>query len=313
MLEKLWKSIVRFYHWRKERKAERKRRYRQMTLPQRVVAWVRSLAGAFVVVVILNGLAIAAFEVPTGSMENTVMAGENLFVNKFIFGPSTPQIIPLFNIPLPYYKLPPLRDPQRGDVIVFIYPGDRDEVKAKEFMYYLKRCIAVAGDTLLIRNDSVFVNGQFMPFPPHAKFLPTPDDPSRIFPPGSGWTRSNYGPLRIPKKGDIIHLDAENFIEWEIFIRREGHQADLRMGQVFIDGKPATRYTVERDYVFGMGDNRNNSLDSRYWGFIPKENVVGTPLFVYWSWEKTDLNGNPLPLTKRFARIRWSRLGTIVH
>jgi len=126
MLEKLWKSIVRFYHWRKERKAERKRRYRLMTLPQRVVAWVRSLAGAFVVVVILNGLAIAAFEVPTGSMENTVMAGENLFVNKFIFGPSTPQIIPLFNIPLPYYKLPPLRDPQRGDVIVFIYPGDRD-------------------------------------------------------------------------------------------------------------------------------------------------------------------------------------------
>jgi signal peptidase I len=119
--------------------------------------------------------------------------------------------------------------------------------------------------------------------------------------------------LRIPKKGDIIHLDAENFIEWEIFIRREGHQADLRMGQVFIDGIPATSYTVERDYVFGIGDNRNNSLDSRYWGFIPKENVVGTPLFVYWSWEKTDLNGNPLPLTKRFARIRWSRLGTIVH
>lgn len=313
MLNKIWQQIVRLYRWRKERKAERKRRYRQMSFPQKVVAWVRSLAGAFVVVVILNGLAIAAFEVPTGSMENTVMAGENLFVNKFIFGPSTPQIIPLFNIPLPYYKLPPLRDPRRGDVIVFIYPGDRDEVKPKEFMYYLKRCVAVAGDTLQIRNDSVFVNGVFELFPRYAKFLPTPDDPSRIFPPGKGWTRSNYGPLRIPKKGDVIHLDAKNFIEWEIFIKREGHDAELRMGQVYIDGKPANTYTVERDYVFGMGDNRNNSLDSRYWGFIPKDDVVGTPLFVYWSWEKTDLNGNPLPFAKRLARIRWSRLGTVIH
>ncbi|MCS6999534.1 MAG: signal peptidase I [Bacteroidota bacterium] len=313
MIGTIRQSFIRFWQWRKRRKAERKRRYQQMTFPQKVVAWVRSLAGAFVVVVILNGLAIAAFEVPTGSMENTVLAGENLFVNKFIFGPSTPQIIPLFNIPLPYYKLPPFRDPRRGEVIVFIYPGDRDEVKPKEFMYYLKRCIAVAGDTLLIRHDSVFVNGELMPFPKHAKFLPTVDDPTRIFPPGKGWTRSDYGPIRIPKKGDIIHLDASNFLEWEIFIKREGHEAQLRMGTVYIDGKPATSYTVERDYVFGMGDNRNNSLDSRYWGFIPKDNVVGTPMFVYWSWEKTDLNGNPLPLLKRLARIRWSRIGTIVY
>jgi signal peptidase I len=79
---------------------------------------------------------------------------------------------------------------------------------------------------------------------------------------------------------------------------------------VLIDGQPATEYRVERDYLFGMGDNRDNSLDSRYWGFIPKENLVGTPLLVYWSWSPE------IPLYSIFdkiASVRWGRIGTLIR
>ncbi|MCS6809626.1 MAG: S26 family signal peptidase, partial [Bacteroidota bacterium] len=96
--------------------------------------------------------------------------------------------------------------------------------------------------------------------------------------------------------------------QWEIFIRREGHDVNLSNGTIVIDGVPSTRYTVERDYCFGMGDNRDNSLDSRYWGFIPMDDVVGTPLIVYWSWETNLPN-----ILEKFATIRLSRFGKIIR
>jgi len=136
-------------------------------------------------------------------------------------------------------------------------------------------------------------------------------DRSSTFPAGRGYTRDDYGPIRIPKQGDVIQLTAENFNEWAVFIGREGHEvnADLRT----IDGKPATSYTVKRDYVFGMGDNRDNSLDSRFWGFIPEEDVVGTPMVVYWSLPVETPDGRKLTLTQRLKNIRWSRIGTIIR
>jgi signal peptidase I len=267
-------------------------------------------------------------------MESTVLAGENLFVNKIIFGPSTPQIIPIVNIPLPYYKLPALRDPRQGDVIVFIFPGNRDQVKADDFQYYLKRCIAVSGDTLRIVNDSVYVNGVQYHLPGKAQHDPmlkhtsemSESDKYYTFPRGYGYTRSNYGPLRIPKKGDVLTLNEETISAWSVFIQREGHEVKRVDGSVFIDGKPHSSYTVERDYVFGMGDNRWNSADSRYFGFIPKDDVVGTPMFVYWSMENRHLVRSYNPATgmeemqeeemtffQRLMHIRWSRLLSIIN
>lgn len=320
--------------WYKQRRERKKNAKKPETIGEHLWSWVKTIVWALSVVTIVNGLLLASFTVPTGSMENTVLPGDYVFVNKFIYGPSTPQIIPFFNITLPYYKLPPLAGPDQGDVIVFIFPGNRDQVKADNFEYYLKRCVAVAGDTLQIVNRKVYVNGKEFTLPTHAKFRDlspeqrqqeTESTRYQTFPPGRGYTRDDWGPMRIPKEGDVIQLTRENILEWSTFIRREGHDVDV--SRMLIDGQPATSYTVERDYVFGMGDNRDNSLDSRFWGFIPKEDVVGTPMMVYWSWpvesEKNvtvqrpdglyEVHRVPTTLGEKLTGVRWSRLGTIIR
>ena len=91
---------------------------------------------------------------------------------------------------------------------------------------------------------------------------------------------------------------------------REGHT--INTATMSVDGFPAGTYTVQRDYVFGMGDNRDNSLDSRFWGFIPEHDVVGTPMVVYWSWQNR-VNNKEQSLMYKFAHIRWNRLGTIIN
>ncbi len=283
------------------------------TPKEHFVSWVKTIVGAILVVMVINGLLVASFVVPTGSMENTVATGDFVFVNRLIFAPSTPQVIPFINQPLPFLRLPGWRSPRQGDVIVFIFPGMRDEIESTEFQYYLKRCVAVAGDTLAIINTRVYVNGKEFMLPPNGKFdnIPmNPGDQYQTFPVGRGFTRDNYGPIRIPKKGDVIKLTIDNRLEWDMFIRREGHSVGLDGTQVIVDGKPSTSYTIERDYCFGMGDNRNNSLDSRYWGFVPVENIIGTPMVVYWSWD-TGLGVSDF--FQKLGTIRWSRLGTIIR
>lgn len=130
------------------------------TAKEIAVSWLKTLVSALVVVMIVNGVLFASFVVPTGSMENTVATGDFLFVNRLIFAPSTPQVILFLNEPIPFYSFPGLRDPKQGDVIVFIFPGNREQIEADRFEYYLKRCVAVAGDTLHIVNRRVYVNGQ---------------------------------------------------------------------------------------------------------------------------------------------------------
>lgn len=320
LIESLYQRMGRLGAFLLKRRHDRLNAPKPETLKEHFVAWVKTIVWSLTVVTIINGLALASFVVPTGSMESTVLAGEFLFVNKFKFGPSTPQIVPFLNMPLPYYKLPPIFAPKQGDVIVFVFPGNREVAHPPAFEYYLKRCVAVAGDSLRIRAGRVYVNGVEYGLPEHAQFMGwTPEqramvseaDREATFPPGRGYTRDDYGPIRIPKEGDVIRLTSENFHEWAVFIAREGHQvnADLRT----IDGQPATSYTVKRDYVFGMGDNRDNSLDSRFWGFIPEEDVVGTPMIVYWSLPVETPDGRRLSLMQRLKNIRWGRIGTIIN
>jgi signal peptidase I len=304
------KLVNSYKAWRK--KAHDKKKEPE-TFAEVAMSWTKTILGAIVVVMIINGLAVASFVVPTGSMENTVMTGDFLFVNKFVYGPSTPQVVPFFNVPLPFYRFPGVKNPEKGDVIVFIFPGNRDEVKSAEFQYYLKRCVATAGDVLEIRNKKVFVNNKELPLAKHGVYdltIPaTGSDKWQTFPNGKNFSRDDYGPIRIPKKGDLIAINPDNLREWLIFIKREGHDVTSNGYSVFIDGKPSTNYKVQRDYCFGMGDNRDHSLDSRYWGFIPYENVVGTPMVVYWSWD----TGLPMSeLFSKIATVRWSRLGTII-
>lgn len=263
----------------------------------------------------LNSFVLASFEVPTGSMENEIMAGDFLFVNKFLYGGTTPRTIPFTNVRLPWFRMPAIRDVEHGDVIVFEFPGQREEIGSPEFMFYLKRAIGLAGDTVQIANRVVYVNGKPSPIPRHLKFnsfhiKPAGIADDRIFPKDAPFNEDNWGPVVVPRKGDVIALDAMNLDRWKTFIGREGHRAVLEStGKVSIDGVPALRYTVEHNYLFGMGDNRDNSLDGRFWGFIPEENIVGTPMIVYWSWDPDLSIAN---IFEKIASIRLTRVGTII-
>ena len=114
------------------------------------------------------------------------------------------------------------------------------------------------------------------------------------------WTRDNYGPIWIPKRGASIDLTLENLPIYERCIRTyEGNQLEVKGGKIYINGKEAKKYTFQLDYYWMMGDNRHNSLDSRYWGFVPEDHIVGKPIFIWWS-SDPDRHG--------FSGIRWNRL-----
>jgi signal peptidase I len=198
---------------------------------------------------------VQAFKIPTGSMENTLLVGDLLLVNKFIYGARAPDAIPFTDIKIPQYQLPAIREPRSGDVIVFKFPPD-------PMVDYIKRCVAVAGQTVEIRDKVVYVDGK--PFseiidPAGLKFedpeiIPRDKGYGSVYPKNAG-SRDNYGPVKVP----------------------EG-------------------------FLFAMGDNRDRSYDSRQWGFIPREYVIGKALMVYWSTASED----------NFD-IRWSRIGMMVE
>ena len=120
----------------------------------------------------------------------------------------------------------------------------------------------------------------------------------------TGWTCDNYGPVWIPKKGESIDLTMENIAVYERPIKvYEGNELDVKNGQIYINGQLATKYTFKMDYYWMMGDNRHNSADSRYWGFVPEDHIVGKPIFIWWSHDK-DRAG--------IKGIRWGRLFNMV-
>ena len=114
------------------------------------------------------------------------------------------------------------------------------------------------------------------------------------------WTRDNYGPIWIPAKGKSINLTLENLPIYERCIKvYENNDLQVKDGKIYINGKPANSYTFKMDYYWMMGDNRHNSADSRYWGFVPEDHIVGKPIFIWWSSD---------PDRKGFRGIRWQRL-----
>jgi signal peptidase I len=274
-----------------------------------------ALLFAAIIAIILKLFVIEAYRIPTSSMEETLLVGDFLLVNKFVYGITTPRTVPFTDIKIPYYRFPAFGEPKKGDVVVFDFPGNRDEIMPQEQVNFIKRLVGEPGDTIQIINQALFVNGKLFPNPEFSKFSPNPQNSTivnlRLFPKNKRWNEDNYGPMRVPKKDDIIQLSFDNFEQWNIFITREGHNIKLLADSIiYIDGQQTGEYKVQRNYYFMMGDNRNNSLDSRFWGFMPDENIIGEALVIYWSWDPN------IPFSRfgeLFRTIRWNRIAKLIH
>ncbi len=276
----------------------------------------RGLLHIIVSVLILRATVIEAYNVPTGSMETTIRIGDFILGNKFIYGIRTPDWIgvPWTNIgfSVPYYRLPGFEEPKTGDVVIFRYPNDRwpaSQIGPHDpSLNYIKRCIAGPGQTLRISDKDIFVDDVQFPLPENgrASKLTLYDEEYEermIFPQGIG-NRDHFGPLRIPAAGDTLDFSKDNLQLVANVISLEGHEVRPGIaGQLKIDGISADQYVCEQNHYFMMGDNRDNSHDSRYWGLVPESNIIGEALLTYLSWEQTEPN-----LLKRIFKLRPGRM-----
>jgi signal peptidase I len=307
-----------FLFWKK------KERKKPETFSEKVIEFFRQLFWAAIAAFFIITFIVQNTRIPTGSMEDTILVGDFVLVNKFIYGSSSPKYIPFTETEIPFFRLPAIKEPKATDIVVFEYPGDRDQLFATERgVNYVKRCIGTPGDTIEIKNKVVFVNGKQFWIPPFIKYyrgrsgsylkpIPKGVAEPRIFPKGMPWNEDNYGPLVVPKKGSTIPLNAYNVEQWRTIIDREYGErvVDFRNGVVTIKGVPVSSYTFKKDYYFMMGDNRDDSLDSRFWGFVARDMVVGQAFITLFSWDRD------IPFSQLFkllASIRLDRVLLLLH
>lgn len=292
-------------------------------------------------------------------MEDELMAGDFIWVNKLAYGarfpqtllsiPFTKNILPFTKttpsyltwIELPYFRVPGYKKIKRNDIIVFNFPAE-DGIPVDKKDNVVKRCIGLPGDTLKIDDKTVYINGKALATPATVEysyevlatvdslcpylyrtlnitegellsadnkyvFMMTPaeaDSVSKIdhvllvkrlsveyatadmFPGGrfSSWDKDNYGPVIVPQKGKTIRLNIDSLpLYVRIITVYEKHRMNIVNDSVFIDGHYATTYTFKMNYYFVLGDNRDNSDDSRYWGFVPEDHITGKASFIFLS------------------------------
>jgi len=222
--------------------------------------YFESIVIAVILALFIRTFVVQAFKIPTGSMEQNLLIGDHLLVNKFVFAPTATG---LERVLLPIGTL------KRGDVIVFKYPEEPERD-------FIKRLIGLPGETVELREKKVYINGKPLD-EPYVHFLQPPGSASEYHEVTSYDVRERYGPVTVPP----------------------------------------------RQY-FMMGDNRDNSQDSRYWGFLPRENIKGKALFIYWSYEAgreeyqedgtvATLKGFASVFAHFFTRTRWDRMLHQIH
>ncbi|MBC8030554.1 MAG: signal peptidase I [Pyrinomonadaceae bacterium] len=223
---------------------------------------------------------VQAVKVPTGSMQNTITIGDHLLVNKFVFAPGES---------LPFL---PQREIRRGDIIVFKYPGNKYDPRRDDrpdnkpiTTNYVKRVIGLPGDRLRMEGRNVVINDR--PLPEHQLEALDNNDKAPL--------KIINAPPRKPGESYDVYYNPDFVEEDYPIFEKEGDGREIKI--------PAGHYFV-------MGDNRNNSEDSRYWGFVPRELVIGRAMFVYWSYDESAPQGNFL--IDFFTNTRWSRTGTMV-
>ena len=225
---------------------------------------------------------VQAVKVPTGSMQNTITIGDHLLVNKFIFGPGDP------------FPLLPQREVRRGDIVVFKYPGNPNDPEGDQRpdnlpfkTNYVKRVIGLPGDRVQVRNDRVLINGQELPEHRIAAIDHADDPNTRDVVESNKQLDVLPSPPREPNEPYSVYYSTDRTLE-------SGFDK-----------------VVPEDHYFVMGDNRNNSQDSRAWGFVPRELVVGRAMFVYWSYDESAPT-SPNFLLDFIRNTRWNRTGTMV-
>lgn len=365
-----------------------------------LVEWTEAITFAVVAATLIRWLIMEAYTIPTPSMENSLLVGDFLFVSKFHYGtrtPKTPLQLPLTHqkiwftevpsyldwIQLPQYRLPGISEVKSGDVVVFNVPGIEENNlneynKEKWIDYpvdlktnYIKRCVAISGDVLEIKDQKIYLNGELQPEPPKMlltynviandvindrnlekldiskedftysrissnevryrmalneetaealKVLPfiksVEKDKGRGFSTESNiypsnpkyfpWNGDNYGPITVPKKGMTISINDSTLALYGKMIERYDFNKNVKIenGRLNIDGQEISSYTFNQNYYFMMGDNRHNSLDSRYWGFVPEDHIVGKGFFI---WLSID------PNKKFLNKVRWSRFFKMIN
>ncbi len=266
----------------------------------RATKFIISILIAFIIIIIIKSLFIEASLIPSSSMENTLLIGDYIIVNKAAYNISTPATIPLTNIAIPRFRLFNIAKPKRNDVIVFKFPGYQWELSSLENIYFVKRIIGLPGDTVQIIKGDVYINNRIIKQPKKALISKAtaqselPDN--RIFPEGEKWNRDNYGPIIVPFKGLKVNISYKNISEWKIVIDREFNTNAVSDEGTFIsiNGIPKRSYTFKRNYYFVLGDNREYSIDSRYWGFVPDNFIIGKAAFIYWSQNNSSFLKHPL-------------------
>jgi signal peptidase I len=401
-----------------------------------MLEWIDDILFALIAVYLINLFVFQNYQIPSSSLEKTLLVGDYLFVSKLSYGPrvpNTPLSFPLVQNTIPilncksysnwpewgYKRVKGLGSVKRNDIVVFNFPaGDTvalnmlnpdfynlveekgreailsDRLRYGEVVYrpvdkrenYVKRCVGMPGDSLLIVDNQLFINGvaaenpeklqynyyietdgsviteeqfrllnvsrsdrrllsinadyhnllSYLGFTVNeagmfnpiycipltrkalemAKKIPTvkqikieDDEWGITYPVGyrTGWRRDNFGPLWIPQKGATIPLNERSLALYKRCIQNYEHNT-LEIapdGKVRINGQPETSYTFRYDYYFMMGDNRHNSADSRAWGFVPEDHIVGKPILIWLSLDKDRnlFNGG----------IRWDRMFRVVH
>ena len=268
------------------------------------------------VTVILRSFFLAAYKIPTGSMENTLLPGDYLFISKVDYKLTTPRYIPFTQIDIPHITLLNIGKPKLYDVIVFKFPGKNYGKIIDNKLNLVKRIVALPGDTLEIIYRNLYLNNKKIT-PPGNVFYNNPkivSDGIRengIFPSNKNWNADNYGPLIIPKKGEVINLNLKNIKFWRTIINNDTDSSNVSVeGSVInINGKPARKYKLRQNYYFVMGDNRENSLDSRFWGFVPEDNIIGKALIIYWS---IDLDTAKTSKNDFIDKVRFDRILRII-
>ncbi len=220
--------------------------------------YTKSLGIALILAFVIKTSIVEAYKIPSGSMEDTLLVGDFLLANKFLYG----SRIPLVNL-----RLPDIRDPEPGDVVIFKFPKDPS-------VNYIKRCVATGGQMVEIRNKVLYIDGVVTELPPTGKFT------GGMRPQPSAQTpRDNFGPYRVPDNS-----------------------------------------------FFMMGDNRDNSYDSRFWYAVPRDLIQGKAMMIHWSWGTDDSSPdwswtNPISMGEAFVynaahfvdRVRWNRLGSLIR